>query len=182
MKKIQDSHTLGIVSGLIGGIGMIIFDLISNKYGISKRSYAQAASGMWVASKKQANSKGGKILGIAMTLGLSSLGGVIMTNLLSKKGTDNLITKGIFYGATYGAITTALLSGFPTNKVKPKDATSNLSYVAAHILYGITTTQLISKLGDKTVLNKHPMDYISSKPFYEFNSSEQDQKVQSYTH
>jgi hypothetical protein len=182
MKKIQDSHSLGIVSGLIGGIGMIIFDQISHKYGISKRSYAQAASGMWVASKKQARSKGGNILGVGMTLGLSSLGGVIMTTLLSKKGTDNLITKGIFYGATYGAITTGLLSGFPTNKVKPKDATSNLSYVAAHILYGIITTQLISKLGDKTVLTNRPLDNISSKPFHEYYSSDQDQKAESYTH
>lgn len=178
MKKIQDSHTLGIVSGLIGGIGMIIFDQISYKLGISKRSYAQAASGMWVASKKQANSKGGNILGVVMTLGLSSLGGVIMTRLLSKNGTDNLITKGTFYGSAFGAFTTGLLSGFPTNKVKPRDATSNLSYLGVNILYGIITTHMISRLGDNDILKKGSMNYISSESSYDF----QDQRVITYRH
>jgi uncharacterized membrane protein len=164
MKKIQDSHVLGIVSGLIGGLGLIIFDKISYEFGISKRSYAQAASGMWVATRRQARSKGGNIFGVAMSLGLSAVGGVIMTDLISQKGTDKLITKGAFYGATYGAIVTALLSGFPKNKVKPKDATSNLSYVTSHVFYGIITTQLISRLGSSKIFNKPSSgDSISTK-------------------
>jgi len=165
MKKINDRQSLGIISGLIGGLVLILFDRISLKLGISKRSYTQAASGVWVSSKKQARSRGGNILGIMMSLGLSSLGGVIMTELFSRKGTDNLIGKGIFYGVTYGAIATALLSGFPNNKVKPPDATSNLSYVASHALYGLTTSLLISKLGNKIqkkAITNNPAAYLSN--------------------
>jgi len=166
MKKISDRQSLGIISGLIGGLVLILFDQISLKFGISKRSYTQAASGVWVASKRQTRSKGGNILGVMMSLGLSSLGGAIMAELFSRKGTDNLIGKGIFYGITYGAGTTALLSGFPQNKVKPTDATSNLSYVVSHTLYGLITSLLISKLGNNKSLKRatanDPAAYLTS--------------------
>lgn len=175
MKRIKDSHTLGIVSGFIGSFGMIAFDMLSVKMGYSKRSFSQAAVGMFVASKRQAKVKSGSVLGFGMALGLGSLGGLVMTSLLSNNGTDNLITKGIFYGAAYGGTTTALLSALPTNKIKPKDANSNLSYVLAHMIYGIITTQLISKLGDKRVLSKSSMNYINSKTQHDY-ISEQDEK------
>jgi len=144
MKKIKDSHTLGIVSGILGGLSLLAFDQVSYKFGFSKRRYSQAASGMWVASKRQARSRDGNILGTGMTLGLCALGGTIFTVLLAKKGRDNLITKGAFYGITFGAITTATQSAFPGNKIKQKDATSNLSYVLTNMIYGIVTTQASS--------------------------------------
>ncbi|OCZ54270.1 hypothetical protein [Dehalobacter sp. TeCB1] len=156
MQKIKDSQTLGIVSGMLGGLVMLAFDQISNKLGMSKRPYYQASSGMWVNSKREGNSRGGTILGVGMVLGSSALGGIAFTEQLSKKGTDNLITKGAFYGSVYGAIITAVMSGLPTNKVKPRDATSNLSYVLAHMLYGIAATQAISKLGDQSIFYKSP--------------------------
>ncbi|UWG96045.1 hypothetical protein LPY66_14150 [Dehalobacter sp. DCM] len=162
MKKINDSQTLGIVSGLVGGLSMVIFDQISYKMGISKRSYGQAASGIWVASKKQSDSRGGDILGLVMSLGLATLGGVVMTRQLQKAGTDKLVTKGLFYGTTYGGFVTAMMSGFPKNKIKPKDATSNLSYVGSHMLYGLITTQLIARLGDQSLFRQKETQSVNA--------------------
>lgn len=53
MRKIKDKHTLGVISGFIGGIAMLVADHISNKYlKISKRSYTDASAGMWVGTTK----------------------------------------------------------------------------------------------------------------------------------
>lgn len=145
--RINDSHTLGIVSGIIGGLVMLGLDNISFKQGYSKRSYSHSAAGMWVNSKRQARSTPGNILGIGMSLGLSGLGGIIFQNIIKRGGTDNIITKGLFYGAVWGGIITAFQSSFPKNKIKPRDSSSNLSYVLCNMTYGIVTTMLIKKLG-----------------------------------
>jgi hypothetical protein len=103
-----------------------------------------------------------------MTLGLSALGGIMMTEQLARKGRDNLITKGLFYGTTFGAITTALLSVLPKNKMKPKDATSNLSYVMTNMIYGLVTTQAISSLGNDSIFEKYSTEQnnLSQNTYY----------------
>ncbi len=129
--------------------------------GLSKRLYSETAAGVWVGSKHQAKSFNGHVLGTIMTLALAMMGGAVKVNILSKYGRDKIIPKGMMFGISFGAIITGLTSGFAMNKVKPKDANSNLSYVVASGIYGIVTAFLISKLGDDSLFDAKPQnDYI----------------------
>jgi len=161
VEKIKDRQYLGGIAGLVGGLCMVILDRISYSMGVSKRLYAETASGVWVGSKRQAKSFSGQVFGTLMTLVLAMLGGAVKVSILSKSGRDKIIPKGLMFGIAFGAIITGLTSGFAMNKVKPKDANSNLSYVVASGIYGIVTAFIISKLGDDSLFDVGPKnDYI----------------------
>jgi len=175
VEKIKDRQYLGGIAGLVGGLCMVIIDRVSYSMGFSKRLYAETASGVWVGSKRQARSTTGQVFGTLMTLTLAMLGGSIKASILSKLGRDKVIPKGLMFGITFGAIITGLTSGFAMNKVRPKDASSNLSYVFASSIYGIVTALLISKLGDDSLFDAKPVnDYI--KPTMP-TTEEKNQKV-----
>lgn len=156
--KIKDRHMLGIVAGILGCIPKILIDEISLRLGISKRAYRQTAAGVWVNSRKEAKSWKGSVLGTIMDGGLSILGAILKLGFLSRLGRDHIILKGALYGTAFGAIITAMLSGFSHNKVKPKDAASNLSYVVANCVYGIVTTLALAKLGDDSLFDVKPVN------------------------
>lgn len=160
MEKIKDRNTLSIVSGLIGLAGILAVDTASRSVGISKRSYRVAAAGMFV-SKREAQSLRGHILGLIMTSAVSILGAKYIINDMSKNGRDKLIPKGILAGIGIGAIATAIPNVVPKNSVKPKDATSNLSYVFSNIVYGLLTTFAGAKLGHDSLYDTPPQnDYL----------------------
>ena len=160
MRRIKDRDTLAIVSGLIGHAGIILIDAVSRNAGISKRSYREAAAGVFL-SQREAKSKKGHFLGLIMTSGVSIIGANNIISRLSKTGRDKLLSKGILSGITIGAIATALPSLAPQNKVKPKDAASNLSYVFSNIIYGLLTTYSAAKLGHESLFDVSPQnDYL----------------------
>lgn len=166
MKKIKDRITLGIISGLAGIILKTVSDEIFLRRKISKRSFRETAAGVWVNTHRQAKSINGQILGSILDVGMGMLGSVGQVFILTKTGIDNLLIKGSFFGMVFGSLTTAFLSALPTNKVKPKDAASNLSYMISHAIFGLGTTYAISLLGDKSLWDTPPNnDYISpTKP------------------
>ncbi len=76
---------------------------------------------------------------------------------------ESTISKGAVSGVAIGSAITAALSVFPTSKVRPKDAASNLSYMFAHLAYGVVTATVASLAGDPTVFDAEPVnDYILS--------------------
>lgn len=158
MKKIKDRITLGIVAGLVGTVIKTASDQFFLNKKISRRSFRETASGVWVSSRKEAKSPYGQILGQIMDLGLGMVGAVAQVHLLSKTGKNNLFAKGTFFGITFGATITAMLSGFNTNKVKPKDARSNLSYIISNAFFGLGTTYAASLLGDESLWDAPPMN------------------------
>lgn len=160
MAKIKDRDTLAIVSGLIGHAGIILIDTVSRSVGISKRSYREAAAGVFL-SQSEAKSVKGQALGLIMSSGVSIIGANNIIGRMSKTGRDKLLSKGILSGITIGAIATALPSLAPQNKVKPKDASSNLSYVFSNIVYGLLTTFAAAKLGHDSLFDVPPQnDYL----------------------
>lgn len=160
MEKIKDRDTLSIVSGLIGLVGMTLIDGISRKAGLSKRSYREAAAGMFV-SKNEASSFTGQALGLIMSSAVSVLGANFIIKRMSQNGRDKLMSKGIVSGITIGAIATALPNVVPKNRVKPKDAASNLSYVFSNIAYGLLTIFAAAKLGHDSLFDVPPQnDYL----------------------
>jgi len=153
--------TLGVVSGIIGTILKMGVDTFFVNKNISKLPFRVTAAGVWVNSKKQASSRNGQILGTIMDLGMGMIGAIGQVSILTKTGRDNLATKSTFFGIAYGSIVTAILSGFNVNKIKPKDATSNLAYVLSHLVYGVGVTYTASLLGDETLWDTPPKnDYL----------------------
>jgi len=160
LQKINDRETLSIVSGIIGLVGMTLVDGISRRAKISKRSYREAAAGMFV-SKSEASSLKGQTLGLIMNSAISILGANNVIKRMSQSGRDKLLSKGIMSGITIGAIATVIPNVVPKNRVKPKDAASNLSYVFSSIVYGILTTFAAAKLGHDSLFDVTPQnDYL----------------------
>ncbi len=155
---IKDRITLGVVAGLAGTIVKTAIDELSIRKKISQRSFRSTAAGVWVSKQSEAQNVKGQILGELFDVGMGMMGGIGIVEMLSRRGRDQLILKGIVSGITIGSIITAALSAFPQNKVKPKDAASNLSYMACHAAYGIVTTVVAAKLGDKSLYDTKPVN------------------------
>lgn len=157
--KIKDRNTLAIVSGLIGLAGILLVDGISGRANISKRSYREAAAGMFV-SKSEARNLRGQLLGVIMSSAVSMLGAKYIIKEMSTTGRDKIVPKGIMAGLTVGAIATVIPNVVP-NRVRPKDAASNLSYVVTNIIYGLLTTTAAAKLGHDSLFDTPPQnDYL----------------------
>ncbi|WP_206752208.1 hypothetical protein [Desulfosporosinus fructosivorans] len=156
MNKIKDRITLGIVSGLIGTIVKTASDELFLRQKASKRSFRVTAAGVWVNTKRQASTPYGQILGAIMDLGLGMVGAVAQVYILSKTGKNNLFAKGSLFGMTFGSTITAMLSGFGSNKVKPKDAKSNLTYIFSSGIFGLVTTYAAALLGDDSLWDAPP--------------------------
>ena len=162
MVKIKDRNTLAIVSGLIGMAGTTLVDGVSRRMNISKRSYREAAAGMFV-SKGETRNWRGQILGVIMSSAVGMLGARYIVNELSRTGRDKLVPKGIFAGITIGAIATVIPNIIP-NRVRPKDAASNLSYVVTNVIFGLMATIAAAMLGDNSLFDTPPQnDYL--QPF-----------------
>jgi hypothetical protein len=162
--KIKDRILLGVISGTIGNTVKTVIDEVSLRKKISQRSFRETAAGVWVSKKSEASNLEGQILGGLLDFGLGTLGGIGVVHLLSKTGKDQLITKGVLSGISIGSVITALLSVFPQNKVKPKDAASNLSYMFSHAVYGIVTTYVVAGFGHPSLFDAKPLnDYLPPK-------------------
>lgn len=158
MKKIKDRVTLCILAGGVGTLILMAVDQISSGLGISQRSYRTTAAGVWVSSRRQAESWQGQLLGTIMHTGLSMAGAFGLISLLTKYGRDKIILKGIFFGTSFGAVINAMLSGLANNKIKPKDAASNLSYVLSNAVFGVTTALVAAKAGHDSLFDAQPLN------------------------
>ncbi|MGI6711157.1 MAG: hypothetical protein ACOX4L_00150 [Bacillota bacterium] len=156
--RIKDRVLLGFIAGTIGNTFKTTIDELSLRKRISKRSFRETAAGVWVSKKCEASNYKGQILGGLIDFGMSSIGGIGIVHLLSKTGKDHLVSKGILSGITIGSTITAALSAFPQNKVKPKDAASNLSYMFCHAIYGIITTFVAVGLGHPSIFDAEPIN------------------------
>jgi len=163
MRKINDRIYLGMISGAAGLVALTLVDAISSKMNISQRAYRTTAAGVWLSSRREAEKWQGQLLGAMMNVGLSMVGGVSVVAILTRYGRDKLFPKGLFFGVTFGSVVTAILSGFTNNKVKPKDALSNLSYLFSHAAFGLVSIFTAAKIGDDSLFDTPPKnDY--SKP------------------
>jgi hypothetical protein len=156
--EIKDRFVLGVISGLAGNAVKMAVDEISLRQRISQRSFRTTAAGVWVSKKKEASSPLGQVLGGIFDFGFASLGGVATVYFLSKTGRDHYLIKGATSGLVLGSFLSALLNVIPNNRVPPKDAASNLSYMLSHLLYGLTTTGVATYLGHPSIFDTSPQD------------------------
>lgn len=130
--------------------------LFHHEWGFHNEAYRTTAAGVWVSSRRQAEKWQGQLLGVIMNLGMSMVGGVLGVKLLTTFGRDKLVPKGLFFGIAFGSVITAILSGFPNNKVRPKDAISNLSYLLSNSAFGLISILTAATIGDKVLFDTPP--------------------------
>ncbi len=158
---VKDRIVLGLIAGLAGNVVKTIIDEASIKKKISQRSFRETAAGIWVSKKSETTNLKGQILGGLLDFGMSAMGGVGIVQLLSKTGRDHVIAKGVVCGIAIGSSITALVSAFPQNRIRPKDAASNLSYMASHAVYGVVAAAIAAKLGHPSLFDAEPQnDYL----------------------
>lgn len=156
MNKIKDRFALSLLAGGIGGsLGMGV-DVISSFFKISKRSWPVTAAGVLVSTPREANSPLGKLLGSLMTITLSIVGSFGLISLITKYGRDNVIAKGLVFGMAYGFLINSLLGTVAENKLRPKDALSNLSYVLSSAFFGVATAITAAKIGHDSLYDAPP--------------------------
>ena len=158
MNKIKDRFTLSLLAGGIGSALAMAVDVISSELKISERSWRVTAAGVLVSSRRQAESPQGQILGTLFSTTMSIVGAFSLITLLSKYGRDNIISKGLVFGTAFGYVINSMLGGFVQNKVKPKDAASNLSYVLSSAMFGVGTALTAAKLGHDSIYDEPPLN------------------------
>jgi hypothetical protein len=179
MFKIKDRILLGTMAGLAGDIFKTVIDEISHRKKLSQRSFRETAAGVWVKKSSEAKSIEGQVLGGLLDFGMSIAGGIGTVYLLTETGRDHLITKGIISGIGLGSFINFLIGSLPQNKIKPTDATSNLSYMVSHATYGLVTTAMVAKLGHASLFDKQPAnDYLEPT---ELTTEQQIKEQQFYT-
>ncbi|MDR3600458.1 MAG: hypothetical protein P4L49_08280 [Desulfosporosinus sp.] len=161
MRKVNDRIYLGMITGSVGFVALTLVDVFSSKMKISQRAYRTTAAGVWVSSRREADKWSGQLLGVMMNIGLSMVGGFSVVKMLTTYGRDKLVPKGLFFGVTFGAVISAILSGFAHNKVKPKDALSNLSYLLSHAVFGLVSVFTAAKMGNDSLFDTPPRNDFS---------------------
>lgn len=161
VKKIDDRVLLGFIAGVTGNLFKTAVDEISLRMKISQRSFRSTAAGLWVNNQSEATNAKGQLLGSLFDFGAAGVGGIGIVELLTRTGNDRVLAKGIVSGISIGSIVTAMMSMFPTNKVRPKDAASNLSYMLSHAVYGVVAAIVASKMGTANLYDVEPRnDYL----------------------
>lgn len=156
MKKINDPVLLGAIAGLSGNAAKMILDQIFVSTGQQQRPFRTVASGVWLPSRKEAETLTGNLLGTLLDFGMGLLGGIGIINVLSNSGTNYMLPKGVLYGLVYGSTITAMLSALPINKIRPQDAGSNVCYIFEHGAYGLVATVVAATLADPALLPQKP--------------------------
>jgi hypothetical protein len=150
--KIKDPLVLGAAAGIIANLAK----LLGNEFGIktvkiSKASYPEMAAGLFM-KKKERKKPAGLIAGTLADFAIGGIMGIPLVYLLRYTGRDHAAFKGLGYGHfawvfLYGA--TGRLFG--TKGLFPLNASTNLSALINHSMYGIIAAVLAAKLGDPSL-------------------------------
>lgn len=160
MNKIRDRIVLSVVAGVLGNMAKTLVDEVSLRAKISQRSFRETAAGVWVSRREASNPKG-QVLGELLDIGMATVGAFGLMTLLSRTGRDHYPFKGALLGLVHGSAVSGIVSGLPQNKVRPKDAASNLSYMLSHAIYGLVAGVVMARLGHPSLFDVRPVDYLA---------------------
>ncbi|AFM40356.1 hypothetical protein Desaci_1330 [Desulfosporosinus acidiphilus SJ4] len=150
LKKLQDSISIGLLSGLIGTIFMDSSNLLIFKAGKSETLYGYIAGALFVPPYRTKQKKN-FILGELAHFGIGSIWGIPLFYILKKTGKDHHLVKGIFIsmlslGTLIGGIKFGILKKFRFTK-------TYYSALWNHLVYGLVSSQVMVLLADPLVFN-----------------------------
>lgn len=156
--KIRDRIILGVISGLIAGIPGRLINAVEYKENLTDIRYNQLAASLFIPKNKTNTIEGKALASFVNNINLGVVG-VMTTYILSLTGRDKAIIKGM----GTGAISWIMLNGVVSNLglgIKSKKPISPILSFADHVIFGLLTGYLISKLGDDALF---PDDKENSK-------------------
>ncbi|WP_242975868.1 hypothetical protein [Desulfosporosinus sp. FKB] len=168
-KKLQDSISIGLLSGLIGTIFMDASNFLIFKAGKSETLYGYIAAALFVPSYKTKQKKN-FVLGELAHFGIGSIWGVPLFYILRKTGKDHHIIKGILisilsFGSLIGGIKTGILKEFGLTK-------TYYSALWNHLVYGLVSAQAMIWLADPIVFESSNSKLTEATTRGEYNSLE----------
>lgn len=148
--KIKDRITLGIVAGTIAAFPGRLINTMEYRVGLTNFRYGETAAGLFMSAKQSRTVIGDLVGRIANQITVSATG-VAGSYLLSLTGKDNAILKGAGLGAIYWMGIFGLSSKASSVMTKSKNPQSVILAFIDHIIFGVGTAYLITKLGDESV-------------------------------
>lgn len=98
MKKINDWFVAGLIAGITGGMGLIIFNLGLLLLGVPTGTYWQAVGGLFY-NQELIKHWLAQIHGVIDALGVSGANGILLAFTIKKTGTDYLYPKSLVLSA-----------------------------------------------------------------------------------
>ncbi|KLU64090.1 hypothetical protein DEAC_c39050 [Desulfosporosinus acididurans] len=147
-KKLQDSISIGLLSGLIGTMFMDISNFLIFKAGKSETLYGYIAAALFVPPYRTKQKKN-FVLGELAHFGIGSIWGIPLFYILKKTGKDHYLIKGILIsmlslGSLIGGIKSGILKKFRLTK-------TYYSALWNHLVYGLVSAQAMVWLADPIV-------------------------------
>lgn len=145
---IRDTVALGASAGVLGTVPQLIFDFIAVQLGWSGY-YAFQISGSIYLLKRFTDSFGGLILGGLVWESMAILLGILIVVTIRITGVDYWWLKGL---AVSNIIMFIIIYGFlytlGAAKIVPFDIQTNLTMFVGNVIFGLTASYLIMRLGD----------------------------------
>ena len=150
--RIQDTITIGLVSGLIGTLVMDLSNRLFHRARLTERTYAELAASVIVRPFRTRQPKNA-VLGQILHMITGSAAGLPLVYMLKKTGPDLYLIK----GAAMGTVLWGVLYDFGRKvgliSVKPRKTQSHYFELWHNLLYGLATSQAIVSLADPKILN-----------------------------
>lgn len=139
MRRLRDSVSLGLFSGLMGNLSKGLFNIITWKTERNEVLYPHLASSMFFAPRRTKRRKP-FLVGSLVDISMGSLLGIPLVYILKKTGKDNYRVKGAGFGALLWVVFYVVGHNLPIVSIKPRKSSSPLWAFLEHLTYGVVTS------------------------------------------
>lgn len=168
MKKINDWFTAGLIAGIVGGMGLIIYNVVLLLLGVPAVTFWQAMGGLFY-NKQLMKHWLSQVHGMIDALGVSGVNGVFLLLTLKVTGTDYFYTKSVALSAATAYF--LFLAVYPnTGLIKDNPYTPWVALFGHMVFTGLLTGYVLTKiysfdkqLGNETT-GKQPGSEIMTDP------------------
>lgn len=147
MRRLRDSISLGLFSGLMGNLAKGLFNLFTWKTEKNEVLYPHLASSMFFAPRRTKRRKP-FLVGSLADLSMGAIFGIPLVYILKKTGKDNFMVKGAGFGALLWVVFYGAGHNLPIVSIKPKKSRSPLWAFLEHLLFGVGTACTAVKFAD----------------------------------
>jgi hypothetical protein len=149
---IKDRFILGALSGAVGSLAKSLIVGGFKSLGLAEFNGSETAAGMLLPAHK-VNTQSGRIVGHITNVMLGMAFGGCMTYALSASGKDKAIIKGTGMSAVFWTFFYGNYANMGGSTVRPALPSTILSNLVGHLGYGVTTSYMITRLGDPALFS-----------------------------
>lgn len=147
MRRLRDTFTLGMFSGLTGNMARGLFNWVTCKFKYNEYLSPEYAGSLFF-KPRQTKRKLPFTVGLLADFGTGSLFGIPLVWFMKKKGKDNFLLKGAGYGIMLWIVVFGGLSHFSIFSLKSKKDVTPFSAYWEHLVYGLVASYAAVKFAD----------------------------------